>query len=76
MPALSSHQVSAVTDKVHRLLTLSRVLWVELDFRSLVALARYEQGPSTPVHVGRTLPVVPDDIHLAGTVGSPNFSYL
>ena len=25
------------------------------------------------MHVGRTLPVVPDDIPLAGTVGSPDF---
>ena len=28
---------------------VSRVLLVELDFRSLVTLAEYEQGPSTPV---------------------------
>src|ERR1041385_2136541 len=28
---------------------VSRVLLVELDFRGLVTLARYEQGPSTPV---------------------------
>src|SRR4051812_13725597 len=33
-PALSSHQLSAVTDKVNRLLTLSRVCSVELDFRT------------------------------------------
>src|SRR3954466_7688548 len=31
-PALSSHQLSAVTDKVNRLLTLSRVCSEELDF--------------------------------------------
>ena len=32
VPALSSHQLSAVTDKVNRLLTLSRVCSEELDF--------------------------------------------
>src|SRR3954469_5957414 len=34
VPALSSHQLSAVTDKVNRLLTLSRVCYEELDFRT------------------------------------------
>src|ERR1043165_7732297 len=33
VPALSSHQLFAVTDKVNRLLTLSRVAHEELDFR-------------------------------------------
>ena len=33
MPALSSHQLFAVTDKVNRLLTLSRDAHEELDFR-------------------------------------------
>ena len=33
MPALSSHQVTAVTIKVDRLLTLSRDAHEELDFR-------------------------------------------
>src|ERR1043165_5880589 len=34
VPALSSHQLSAVTDKVNRLLILSRVCSMELDFRT------------------------------------------
>src|SRR3954462_11983437 len=34
VPALSSHQVTAVTNKVNRLLTLSRVCSEELDFRT------------------------------------------
>src|ERR1043165_3271654 len=33
VPALPSHQLSAVTDKVNRLLTLSRVCSEEPDFR-------------------------------------------
>src|SRR3954464_7733797 len=34
VPALSSHQLFAVTDKVNRLLTLSRDSHEELDFRN------------------------------------------
>src|ERR1041385_7268445 len=53
---------------------ISRVLFVELDFRGLVTLARYEQGPSTPVtSVVHSLSRAPDNIPLAGTVGSPDF---
>src|SRR4051812_7324123 len=49
VPALSSHQVTVVTNKVNRLLTLSRVCSEELDFVILVALAANNQSPSTPV---------------------------
>ena len=34
VPALSSHQVTAVTNKVNRLLTLSRICSEEVDFRT------------------------------------------
>src|SRR4051812_13639719 len=49
VPALSSHQVTAVTNKVNRLLTLSRDAHEELNFRDLVTLADNDQSPSTPV---------------------------
>ena len=42
VPALSSHQLSAVTDKVNRLLTLSRDAHEELDFVISVTLADNE----------------------------------
>src|ERR1043165_7018517 len=71
VPALSSHQLSAVTDKVNRLLTLSRVCSEELDFR----ITGYPSATNStgPPHTG--------GIHLtrrsakilcAGTVGSPD----
>src|SRR3954466_3284837 len=72
VPAPSSHQVTAVTNKVNRLLTLSRVLLEELDFRGLVTLAANEQGPSTPVHWSYP-PCRPVAIPLAGIAGSPDF---
>src|SRR3954466_3895139 len=73
VPAPSSHQVTAVTNKVNRLLTLSRVCsWRSSTFRGLVTLAANDQGPSTPVHWSYP-PCRPVAIPLAGTVGSPDF---
>src|SRR3954464_13637170 len=72
VPALSSHQLSAVTDKVNRLLTLSRVCSLELDFRTT----------GYPSATNSTRPAAHGGIHLtrrsakilcAGTVGSPDF---
>ena len=72
--ALSSHQLSTVTDKVNRLLTLSRDAHEELDFVISVTLADNEQSPSTPVRRSYP-PCRPVAIPLAGTGGSPD-SYL
>ena len=75
MPALSSHQVTAVTDKVNRLLTLSRVTLGRARLSWFGNSREIRAGAKHASNVGRTLPVVPDDIPLAGTVGSPD-SYL
>src|SRR3954463_5715090 len=70
-PALSSHQLSAVTDKVNRLLTLTRVCSVELDFRTTgYPSATNSTGPphTGGIHLTRRSA----KILCAGTVGSPD----
>ena len=52
---------------------VSRVLLEELDFRSFGNSREIRAGAKHASNVGRALPVVPDDIPLAGTVGSPDF---
>src|SRR3954466_11551356 len=65
VPAPSSHQVTAVTNKVNRLLTLSRVCsWRSSTFRGQAH--RY---------TGRTLPVVPSQYLSRAPLGRPT-SYL
>ena len=58
MPALSSHQLFAVTDKVNRLLTLSRDAREELDFRDFGNSRGQRTESKYTYNVGRTLPVV------------------
>ena len=59
MPALSSHQVTAVTNKVNRLLTLSRDAHEELDFRDFGNSRGQRSESKYASNVGRTLPIVP-----------------
>src|SRR3954470_12735430 len=59
MPALSSHQVTAVTIKVYLLLTLSRDTHEELDFRDFGNSRGQRTKSKYTSNVGRTLPVVP-----------------
>src|SRR3954453_12338950 len=59
VPTLSSHQVTAVTIKVDRLLTLSRDAHEELDFRDLGNSRGQRAESNYTSNVGRTLPVVP-----------------
>src|SRR3954462_12228959 len=71
-PALSSHQLSAVTDKVNRLLTLSRVCSEKLHFRTTgyPSATNVQDPPHTGgIHLTRRSA----KILCAGTVGSPDF---
>src|SRR3954467_440589 len=75
VPALSSHQLSAVTNKVNRLLTLSRVTHEELDFRDF-GNSRGQRAESKYVsNVGCTLPVVPSQYLLRVTLGHPTLTF-
>src|SRR3954469_16520143 len=75
VPALSSHQVTAVTNKVNRLLTLSRVCSLgELYFRGLVTLAANDQGQAHR-YTGRTLPVVPSQYLSRAPLGRPTLTF-
>ena len=58
MPALSPHQVTAVTVKVNRLLTLSRDTHEELDFRDFGNSRGQRSESKYACNVGRTLPIV------------------
>ena len=59
VPSLSSHQLSAVTGKVNRLLTLYRVFSEELDFRDFGSSRGQRAESKYASNVGRTLPVIP-----------------
>src|SRR3954469_7357127 len=72
VPALSSHQARAVTNKVNRLLTLSRVCSVELDFSYNRVSHGHEQVPGPPHTGGIHLTCRSNKIPCADTVGSPN----
>src|ERR1041385_5882025 len=52
---------------------VSRVLLVELDFSWFGNSREIRAGAKHASNVGRTLPVVPDAIPLAGTTGLPDF---
>src|SRR3954464_14618740 len=67
-PALSSHQLSAVTDKVNRLLTLSRVFSEELDFRTTGHLTATSKDQN---HDGIRLSCCSDTIPARAPLGHP-----
>ena len=71
MPALSSHQVTAVTNKVNRLLTLSRDAHGELDFRDFGNSRGQRSESKYTSNVGRTLPVVPSQYLSRVPLGHP-----
>src|ERR1041385_4615685 len=75
VPAPSSHQVTAVTNKVNRLLTLSRVC----SWRSSTSVVWYLSRPTTRGqahrYTGRALPVVPSQYLSRAPLGRPT-SYL
>src|ERR1041384_7729200 len=69
VPALSSHQVTAVTVKVNRLLILSRDGHEELDFRDFSNSRGQQSESKYTSNVGRTLPVVPSQYLSRVTLG-------
>src|SRR3954463_8859203 len=69
VPALSSHQVTAVTNKVNRLLTLSRVCSGELDFRTTEHLTATSKDQT---HDGIRLSRRYDTIPARAPLGHPN----
>src|SRR3954466_15777755 len=72
VPALSSHQVSAVTNKVNRLLTLSRVFSLKSSTFLQQDTSRPRTGPGPPHTGGIHLTYRSAKIPCAGTVGSPD----
>src|SRR3954466_3489566 len=68
VPALSSHQVTAVTNKVNRLLTLSRVCSEELDFRTTGHLTATSKDQT---HDGIRLSCHSDTIPARAPLGHP-----
>src|SRR3954463_11225049 len=75
VPALSSHQVIAVTVKVNRLLTLSRDAHEELDFRDFSNSRGQCSESKYTSNVGRTLPVVPSQYLLRVPLGHPTLTF-
>src|SRR3954470_15532288 len=75
VPALSSHQLSAVTNKVNRLLTLSRVFSEDLDFRDFGSSRGQRSESKYASNVGRTLPVVPSQYLSRVPLGHPNLTF-
>src|SRR3954465_852192 len=75
MPALSSHQVTAVTNKVNRLLTLSRVCSEELDFRDFGSSHGQRSESKYASNVGRTLPIVPSQYLSRVPLGHPALTF-
>ena len=74
MPALSSHQLFAVTDKVNRLLTLSRDAHEGLDFRDFGNSRGQRTESKYTSNVGRTLPVVPSQYLSRVPLGHPTLT--
>src|SRR3954464_7890402 len=74
VPTLSSHQVTAVTIKVDRLLTLSRDAHEELDFRDFGNSRRQRSESKYASNVGRTLPVVPSQYLSRVPLGHPTLT--
>src|SRR3954471_6861176 len=75
VPALSSHQVTAITNKVNRLLTLSRVCSEELDFRDFGSSRGQRSESKYASNVGRTLPVVPSQYLSRVPLGHPTLTF-
>src|SRR3954470_3348978 len=75
VPALSSHQLSAVTNKVNRLLTLSRVCSEELDFRDFGCSRGQRSESKYASNVGRTLPVVSSQYLSRVSLGHPTLTF-
>src|SRR3954470_10500385 len=75
MHTLSSHQLSAVTDKVNRLLTLSRVCSEELDFRDFGSSRGQRAESKYTSNVGRTLPIVPSQYLSRVPLGQPTLTF-
>src|SRR3954470_24522284 len=75
VPALLSHQLSAVTNKVNRLLTLSRVTLEELDFRDYGNSRGQRTESEYASNVDRTLPVVPSQYLSRVPLGHPTLTF-
>src|SRR3954468_6945899 len=75
VPALSSHQVTAVTVKVNRLLTLSRDAHEELDFRDFGNSRGQRKESKYTSNIGRTLPVVPSQYLSRVPLGHPTLTF-
>src|SRR3954468_5670137 len=75
VPALSSHQVTAVTVKVNRLLTLSRDAHEELDFRDFGNSRRQRTESKYTSNVDRTLLVVPSQYLSRLPLGHPTLTF-
>src|SRR3954463_13534357 len=75
VPALSSHQVTAVTVKVNRLLTLSRDAHEELDFRDFGNSRGQQTESKYTSKVGRTLPVVSSQYLSRVPLGHPTLTF-
>ena len=74
VPVLSSHQLFVVTDKVNRLLTLSRVYSEELDFCDFGSSRDQRLESKYASNVGRTLPVVPSQYLSRVPLGHPTLT--
>src|SRR4051812_5717465 len=72
---MSSHQLSAVTNKVNRLLTLSRVCSEELDFRDFGSSRGQRSESKYASNIGRTLPVVPSQYLSRVPLGHPTLTF-
>src|ERR1044071_10414044 len=75
VPALSSHQVTAVTNKVNHLLTLSRVAHEEHDFHDFGNSHGQRSESKYTSNVGRTLPVVPSQYLSRVLWGHPTLTF-
>src|SRR3954463_15608513 len=75
VPALSSHQVTAVTIKVNRLLTLSRDAHEELDFCDFGNPRGQRSESKYTSNVGRTLPVIPSQYLSRVPWGHPTLTF-
>ena len=75
MPALLSHQPFAVTDKVNRLLALSRDAHEELDFRDFGNSRGQRTESKYTSNIGRTLPIVPSQYLSRVPLGHPTLTF-
>ena len=75
VPAMSSHQFSAVTNKVNRILTLSRVTLEELDIRDYGNSCGQQSESKYASNIGRTLPVIPSQYLSRVPLGHPTLTF-